>query len=191
LTKLVVLSGALLLIACKDPVPNADNERVPSRTPAAQAPATQAPAAQVTAPPARVAPARAKASPMQWDDKIPWKSWDEGARLAKASNKPIFLLVYADWCPHCRNLKAVFADAEVQKLAEGMVMIRQDADDDGATWLSAKVGSYGGYVPRIFFLAPDGTVKPEITSQNPKFPYFYTPEGIGLLKASMKKALGG
>jgi protein-disulfide reductase (glutathione) len=185
-----LISGVLLLVACKDPALNADQERVPSRSPAAVATAVPAPKG-VEAPKAAVAKGRPKGAAIQWDDKIPWQSWEDGARQAKATNKPIFLLVYADWCPHCRNLKAVFADAEVQKLAEGMVMIRQDADDDGASWLSAKVGSYGGYVPRIFFLAPDGSVRPEITSQNPKFPYFYTPEGVANLKASMRKALGG
>ena len=184
------ITGALLLDACKDPALNADQDRVPSRAGAA----TAAPQPAATQPPAAAkapAPAAKGKAAMQWDDRIPWKSWEEGSKLARAQNKPIFLLVYADWCPHCRNLKAVFADAEVQKLAEGMVMIRQDADDDGATWLSAKVGSYGTYVPRIFFLAPDGSVRPEITSQNPKYPYFYTPEGIAMLKASMRKAAGG
>lgn len=177
---------ALSLLACKDPALNADNERVPSRNTTE----TASTKPQIKATPA-AAPAKAKANAIQWDDQIPWKTWEEGSRLAKASNKPIFLLVYADWCPHCRNLKAVFADAEVQKLAGSMVMVRQDADDESAGWLSSKVGSYGGYVPRIFFLGADGAVKPEITSQNPKFPYFYTPEGIAMLKASMRKALGG
>jgi protein-disulfide reductase (glutathione) len=183
------LAFPVLLAACKDPALNADNERVPSRSPGAQPGAAPAPTPDPAPPPPK--PARAKANAIQWDDKIRWSSWEEGSKLARESNKPIFLLVYADWCPHCRNLKAVFADSEVEQLAGRMVMIRQDADDEGASWLGAKVGSYGGYVPRIFFLSPDGTVRPEITSQNPKFPYFYTPEGVGLLKASMKKALGG
>lgn len=195
------LFGACALLACKDPALNVDGERVPSRSEGSRttqgaATSTQAStratatAAQGHAP-STAAGARPKTNAVEWDSSIPWKSWEEGSRLAKATNKPIFLLVYADWCPHCRNLKAVFADEEVKKLTETMVMIRQDADDDSATWLSAKVGSYGGYVPRIFFLGPDGSVKPEITSNNPKFPYFYTPEGIASLKASMRRAAGG
>jgi len=188
------LIGAGALVACKDPALNVDGERVPSRAQAATTAtgATTAAAHKATSPaPTPAAAAKGKANAMQWDDSIPWKTWEEGSKLAQASKKPIFLLVYADWCPHCRNLKAVFADPEVQKLTEGMVMIRQDADDEGASWLTAKVGSYGGYVPRIFFLSPDGAVRPEITSNNPKFPYFYTPEGIAALKASMKRAAGG
>ena len=191
--KFAWLAFPILLVACKDPALNADNERVPSRSAEGQ-PGAGIPAPVPTPAPVPPAPkpARAKANAIQWDDKISWaSSWEEGSKLAREGNKPIFLLVYADWCPHCRNLKAVFADDEVRQLAGRMVMIRQDADDEGASWLSAKVGSYGGYVPRIFFLSPDGTVRPEITSQNQKFPYFYTPEGVGLLKASMKKALDG
>ena len=99
--------------------------------------------------------------------------------------------MYADWCPHCRNLKAVFADPEIMKLSESMVMVRQNSEADDAGWLSSRVGSYGSYVPRIFFLSPQGAVRPEITSTNPKYPYFYTPEGVALLKASMKRAAGG
>lgn len=175
----------LLLLACKDPALTADQERVPRRK---NTTSTETKPKATSASPRPTAPAKTNA--IQWDDTIPWKSWEEGSRLAKASNKPIFLLVYADWCPHCRNLKPVFADTEIQKLASQMIMVHQDADDESASWLGAKVGAYGGYVPRIFFLSPEGTVKPEITSQNPKFPYFYTPEGIGMLKTSMRKVLG-
>ncbi|MCS6898508.1 MAG: thioredoxin family protein [Myxococcales bacterium] len=185
------LAFPLLFAACKDPALNADHERIPSRSQGTQPSAPPKP--DLPHPPTS-APSkhtRAKANAIVWDDKIHWSSWEEGLKLARESNKPIFLLVYADWCPHCRNLKAVFADSEIEQLAGRMVMIRQDADDEGASWLSAKVGAYGGYVPRIFFLSPDGTVRPEITSQNPKFPYFYTPDGIALLKASMRKAIDG
>ena len=33
---------------------------------------------------------------------------------AKIANKPIFYMVYANWCPHCKNIKATtLKDAEV------------------------------------------------------------------------------
>lgn len=180
------------LTSCKDPALNVDGERVPSRSPdvpvataaptAAPPPATAAPAA---------APKRPKNEPIVWDERVAWKTWQEGSKLAQSQKKPIFLLVYADWCPHCRSLKAVFDDPEVRKLADGLVMVRQDADADDAAWLSQKVGSYGSYVPRIFFLDAEGVVKPELNSGNQRFPYFYTPEGVAALKASMRRAAGG
>lgn len=185
------LLSVLALTACKDPAINVDGERVQSRAgdrPAGQA--TAAPTAQVKAP-TPVKNGHAAAPSIQWDDSISWKTWDEGSKLAKSSGKPIFLLVYANWCPHCKNLKTVFADPEVQKLADKMIMVRQDSDADDAGWLASRVGSFGSYVPRIFFLSADGSVKPELTSGNPKYPYFYTPDGVAQLKASMRQAAGG
>ena len=33
---------------------------------------------------------------------------------AKTEKKPIFYMAYADWCPHCKNIKATtLKDAEV------------------------------------------------------------------------------
>ena len=177
---------ALTLVACKDPALNVDGERVESR-----AVSTRAAGKAVEQPVAPPSTGKKGGGAIQWEDSLDWKTWEEGARLAKASNKPIFLMVYADWCPHCKNLKAVFNDAEIKKLSESMVMVRQNSESDDAGWLASRVGSFGSYVPRIFFLSPEGAVKPEITSANPKYPYFYTPEGVAMLKASMKRAAGG
>jgi thiol-disulfide isomerase/thioredoxin len=118
---------------------------------------------------------------------VSWTSWEQGKTAARAQNRPIFLLVYADWCPHCRSLSKVFDDGEVQKLARSMVMVRQNADEN-ASWLDEVAGKHGGYVPRVFFLRADATLRPEIKSDDARFPYFYTPEGIETLKRSMKRA---
>jgi protein-disulfide reductase (glutathione) len=188
-TWLLALLLPLLSAACKDPALNVDGERVAPRT--SEGGATRPGAvAKVTPTPTPTAAAKPKANAIEWSDSLAWKPWDEASKQAKASNKPMFLLVYADWCPHCRTLKTVFTDPEIAKLSEKFVMVRQDADSD-SPWLAERVGNLGGYVPRIYFLAPDGTVRPEITSGNGKYPYFYTPEGIDALKASMKRAAGG
>jgi thiol-disulfide isomerase/thioredoxin len=185
----LVLLLPLLSAACKDPALNVDGERVQPR--ASEGTKTGAVKATATTPaPSPTAAAKPKTNAIEWADSLAWKPWEEASKQAKASQKPMFLLVYADWCPHCRTLKPVFQDPEIAKLSEKFVMVRQDADAD-SPWLAERVGHLGGYVPRIYFLAPDGTVKTEITSGNPKFPYFYTPEGIDALKASMKRAAGG
>jgi thiol-disulfide isomerase/thioredoxin len=196
-----LLLMGLLTAACKDPAGDVDNERVPGRsttsssTSRAGAQATQAGQAATTtsqgegtASPSQK-PQRAKASSITWEGPVAWKTWDEGLKLAQSTNRPILLMVYADWCPHCRELKPVFLDPEVVKLSERLVMIRQDADEDPA-WLKPKVGHLGSYVPRMFFLKPDGTVQADINSGNARFPYFYTPQGIEALKGSMKRAAG-
>lgn len=198
------LSLVLLVSACRSGDPPDESAR-PTRdqtkpvAPRAQAQATvQATARPQAQPPAQppqaaqaaAQPGKAKrGTPIEFEGPIKWQSWQEGVAQAKASNKGIMLLVYADWCPHCRELKPVFANPEVAKLADGLVMIKQDADDEPG-FLQA-FAAQGSYVPRIFFLKPDGTMRPEITSGNGRFPYFYTPEGIEALKASMKRAAGG
>ena len=175
---------ALLLVAsaCKsgDPAPDGiTREKAPQIAKPVQAPA------RATAVPANVAPGRPH---IEWPESVAWKTWDEGKRLAQQTNKPILLLVYANWCPHCRELAPVFSDPEVQKLSSQMILIKQDADAD-APWLGETVGRLGTYVPRVFFLRPDGTVRADITSGNGRYPYFYTPEGIAALRASMRRAM--
>jgi protein-disulfide reductase (glutathione) len=99
------------------------------------------------------------------------------------------LVIYADWCLHCRTLAPVFANADVQKLAEKLVMVHQNSDEDPG--FLAKYASFGSYVPRILFITPDGAVKTELTSGNDRYPHFYTAEGIETLKTSMRRAGGG
>jgi len=67
-----------------------------------------------------------------------------------------------------------------------MVKVDQDADE-GAL---AAYSRHGGYVPRFFFLKPDGSVNTAITSGHPRFPYFFHSKQIDRLKAAMKKATG-
>ena len=49
-----------------------------------------------------------------WNDKnIAWKSFDDGLAEAKKDKKPICLIVYTEWCPHCGNYSKVFADPKI------------------------------------------------------------------------------
>jgi thiol-disulfide isomerase/thioredoxin len=131
-----------------------------------------------------------KPGDIKWGGTIDWKSWSDGLAAAKASKKPICLVVYTDWCPRCKELAPVFEEPEMAALAKEFVMIRQDADEK-PQWLVEQFNQpYGGYVPRIFFLDAEGTVRPEITSGNDRYPYFYTPRGKAALLRSMKQAKG-
>lgn len=120
---------------------------------------------------------------------ISWLSWHDGVQKATAEKKGIGLLIYADWCPHCRELQPVFRDPETVKAAKSIVMIRQNADES-PPWLHERFGQYGTYVPRLFFLHPDGSMAAEIQSGNPKYPYFYQPGQGDAMRAAMKKAAG-
>jgi len=125
---------------------------------------------------------------VEWKGTVSWHSWDEGLSLAKKESKPIMVLVYADWCPHCRALAPVFADPEVEALATHLVMVRQNHDEDPA-WLQPYNQKYGGYVPRVFFFDSNGKIRDDLTSGHPRYPYFYAAEASDLLKRSMRRAI--
>lgn len=133
----------------------------------------------------RAQPVEAAAGPSLID----WLGWQDGLQRAATEHKAIGLLIYADWCPHCRELQPVWRDPETVRASRALVMIRQNADEQPA-WLPQRFGQFGTYVPRMFFLRPDGTMAPEIQSGNPKYPYFYTPQHAEALHAAMKRAAG-
>ena len=121
------------------------------------------------------------------DTSIQWLSWQEGLKRAAAERKGIALLVYADWCPHCRELQPVFHDPQTVRASRQLVMIRHNADE-AAPWLHERFGRFGTYVPRLFFLHPDGSIAEDIQSGNPRYPYFYQPNQGETMRAAMKRA---
>jgi thiol-disulfide isomerase/thioredoxin len=116
---------------------------------------------------------------------IDWQGYEAGLARAKAENKPICLIFYTSWCPHCKNYSHVFDAPEVVERAKGFVMIRANADNEPA--IAAKFAKDGGYIPRTFFLAPDGTLA-DIHAPRPKFLYFYDEHDPAPLLAAMNKA---
>lgn len=128
--------------------------------------------------------------PAQQPGEVVWHTYAEGLEIAKREKKPIMLFVHADWCSKCRALRPLFAQPEFKKLAEDLVMVQQNADEEPA-WLDALDQQYGTYVPRVFFMKPDGTVREELKSPSPRYPYFYTAGQASQLQASMRLAVGG
>lgn len=132
-------------------------------------------------------PRAASNSSMAWGDKITWHSWESAQAVARAQGKSIGVVVYAEWCARCKELAPVFATAEVASAATDLVMVHQDQDQPAA-WLKERFGEYGNYVPRVFFLSPDGTVRADLTSGHPRYPHFYAPMVVDQLVANMRAA---
>ncbi len=123
-----------------------------------------------------------------WNDSaIEWLGYEEGLAEAKKTGKPVCLIFYTDWCPHCTRYSGVFHDDKVIAKAKDFVMIRLNKDQNAE--LSGKHAPDGQYIPRTFFLTSDGKVRDSIKAPREKYQFFYNPQGSGELLAAMDKAL--
>jgi hypothetical protein len=158
-----------------------------TRDPAASQPAATArPAATLVAPPPPP-PARVPATGEGWNAaQIDWQPYEAGILHARTDHKPVCLVFYTTWCPHCRNFSHVFDDPRIVSRARDFVMVRIDADAEPA--LATKYSKDGGYIPRTFFLGPDGTLDESIHPPRPRFQYFYDESDPGSLVAGMETA---
>ena len=123
-----------------------------------------------------------------WNDKqIAWKSYDDGLAEAKKADRPICLIFYTTWCPHCANYSKVFSDPKVVEKSKSFVMIRLDADKNKE--LGQKYSPDGGYIPRTFFLAPNGELDASLSETRDKYKYFYDEKDPAAVLAGMDRAL--
>ncbi len=123
-----------------------------------------------------------------WNDaQMNWKSYDEGTTLAKKEKKPICLIFFTEWCPHCQNYSGVFHDPKVVETSKQFVMIRLDKDKNAE--LSKKYAPDGEYIPRTFFLTSDGTLDAEIHAPRDQYKYFYDEMQPGGVLSGMDGAL--
>jgi len=123
------------------------------------------------------APARAGGD---WNDReITWQPYADGLAAAKKDKKPVCLIFYTEWCPHCANYSGVFHDAKVVDMSKRFVMIRVNNDKEKE--LAQKYAPDGGYIPRTFFLSSAGQLDAEIHAPRDQYKYFYderSPDGV-------------
>ena len=123
-----------------------------------------------------------------WNDQgIKWRSYEEGLAEAKKSKKPVLLIFYTEWCPHCANYSKVFHDPKVVEKSKQFVMVRIDNDKNQE--LSKKFALDGAYIPRTYFLTASGTVDPDIHAPRDQFKYFYDEKNPDSVMAGMDAAL--
>jgi len=123
-----------------------------------------------------------------WNDGgISWRSYEEGLKEAKEQKKPICLVFYTDWCPHCTNYSRVFHDPRIVEKSKSFVMIRLNKEQNAE--LSKKYSPDGEYIPRTYFLASDGTLNESLTEQRPSYKYFYSENQPSSLLRGMDAAL--
>lgn len=137
--------------------------------------------------PAR-APRKSAGAGHDWNDaQIAWQPYESGLARAKAEGKPVCLVVYTTWCPHCLNYSRVFHDPRVVERARDFVMVRADADSETA--VAEQHAPDGGYIPRTFFLSSSGVMDADIRAPRDRFRYFYDERDPSALLAGMATAI--
>jgi thiol-disulfide isomerase/thioredoxin len=123
-----------------------------------------------------------------WNDAgIKWQPYEQGLAMAKTENKPVCLIFYTEWCPHCATYSKLFHNADVVERAKLFVMIR--IDKDKYPDVSKQYAPDGQYIPRTYFLSPAGKLDPSIHASRDRYQYFYSEDKPDALLAGMNQAL--
>ena len=123
-----------------------------------------------------------------WNDQgVKWVPFTDALTAAKKEKKPVCLVFYTEWCPHCQNYSGVFHDPKVVEQAKHFVMVRLDRDKEKE--ISSKYAPDGEYIPRTYFLKSDGTLDPDIHAPRDNYKYFYDERDPASLLAGMSEAL--
>ena len=122
-----------------------------------------------------------------FSDRIAWRTVDDARSQAAAAGSPMMVLVHASWCGRCKELAPAFAEDEVVKASEGLVMVNIDQDEHPESLTT--FAPDGKYVPRVLFFGPDGALLDEIVNpRSPKFPHYYSFGAKRELVAAMRRA---
>ena len=123
-----------------------------------------------------------------WNDgQVAWKEYEAGLAAAKKEKKPVCLVFYTEWCPHCGNFSHVFHDPKVVEKSKDFVMVHLDKDKNAE--VSKQYAPDGEYIPRTFFLAPDGKLATDIHAPRDKYQYFYDEKDPASVLAGMDAAV--
>jgi thioredoxin-related protein len=88
-------------------------------------------------------------------DDTPYK---KGLEMAKSEGKPLFIMLYADWCPHCNQMKKeVFSDPNVMAfLKENYICIWKNIEKEEGVALKNKYNTKS--LPTFLFLDSNETL---------------------------------
>jgi len=106
----------------------------------------------------------------QWNPQgIEWMSYEAGLERARREQKPIMLVMYTEWCPYCKKLSKQFGSDEVERQSRDFIMVRVNTDERPD--LSERFSPDGSYIPRVFFLKPDGAPQLDFVSSSGRSKY--------------------
>lgn len=178
--------AAACLVGCAAPPTSVVPEAPAQAALPAPAPAPY-PVAARPAPPAPARPPGPLEDADSWNrGQIAWRTFEDGRAEAARTRKPMMLVFYTTWCPHCRNFSHVFDDATVVAAARDFVMVRANADEQRE--LSQRFAPDGTYIPRTYFLSSAGELAADVKAHDAPFAYFYDERDPSALVAGMQRA---
>jgi protein-disulfide reductase (glutathione) len=129
--------------------------------------------------------------PADWNlEQITWWPYGPGMLQAEKTQKPIVLVFFVDWCPHCHHYSRVFHDARLVKAARDFVMIRVDRDLNPD--ISRQYDLDGDYIPRTLFMHADGELMRDLHTGRDEYRHFldeYEPhETLSLMARARARA---
>lgn len=108
---------------------------------------------------------------IDWNDaEISWHDYENGLDQIRASGNNGLIIIYADWCPTCKQYSKLFRNTAVIRALEHVVLIRANKDKEPD--VSRQFNVDGDYVPRTFALDGNGNIIRDMDSNNPKWWYF-------------------
>mmetsp|Transcript_120254 Transcript_120254/g.374453 ORF Transcript_120254/g.374453 Transcript_120254/m.374453 type:complete len:156 (+) Transcript_120254:71-538(+) len=89
----------------------------------------------------------------------------------KAQGKPGIVFVTQPWCGACKSLKqSVNKSDKLRRLMEKFV-VAHATEDDGKQWQAP--GKDDGYIPRVYFLSPEGEMLDK-KGPNQQYAHFFS-----------------
>ncbi|XP_020899281.1 uncharacterized protein LOC110237993 [Exaiptasia diaphana] len=123
-------------------------------------------------------------------DNINWVAYKDGLQQAEESKKSLLLLIHKSWCGACKALKPKLRESEkFAELSKKFVMVNvEDKEEPSGSQFVVD----GEYVPRIFFMNPEGRVIEKYWNEGTEYPHtkYYYSKADELTKA-MERVLKG
>ena len=115
-------------------------------------------------------------------------NWVDYSSALSDSSRPTMIILHKSWCAACKNLKPKLAkNLDFEELSQKFSMV--NAGEDNELHNNADLSVDGSYIPRIFFLDPQGQVLDQVYNfkGNPSYKYFYF--NVETVLSSMRQVL--
>ena len=115
-------------------------------------------------------------------------NWVDYSSALSDSSRPTMIILHKSWCAACKNLKPKLAEnLDFEELSRKFSMV--NAGEDNELHNNVDLSVDGSYIPRIFFLDPQGQVLDQVYNSkgNPSYKYFYF--NVETVLSSMRQVL--